>query len=159
MGILTEDDSLVDAALTEILALPVDRRLQLDPQHDVQLLLVNHYLGQGNASKAQSLLQAAVHAEPTQRIPRDRLAEIELQLGEAASAAAVLDAEPESEASTLNRSVAYSLALRAVAGSSEDSVHALRLAQRALRLSPQDSRGWQTLAVVRANMPGQDEAQ
>lgn len=150
MGILTEDESLVDATLTEILALPVDRRLQLDPQHDVQHLLVNHYLGQGNSSKAQSLLQAAVFADPVERSSRDHLAEMELQLGQPAAASAILAAAPEANTSALDAGLAYSLSLRAVAASKIGSSDALHLAQRALRLSPQDRRGWTALAAVRA---------
>lgn len=46
MGILTDDESLIDAALFEILALPVDRKLELDPQRNVDHLLIQHYLGQ-----------------------------------------------------------------------------------------------------------------
>jgi superkiller protein 3 len=46
MGILTEDDSLIDAALSEILSLPLDRRRQLDPRRDVDYLLIQHHLGQ-----------------------------------------------------------------------------------------------------------------
>jgi superkiller protein 3 len=46
MGILTEDDSLVDAALSEILSLSVERRHELDPQRDVDYLLIQHHLGQ-----------------------------------------------------------------------------------------------------------------
>lgn len=46
MGILTEDDSLVDAALSEILSLPLDRRHILDPRRDVTYLLIQHHLGQ-----------------------------------------------------------------------------------------------------------------
>jgi len=46
MGILTDDDSLVDAALSEILSLSADRRLELDPQRDVNHLLVQHHLSQ-----------------------------------------------------------------------------------------------------------------
>jgi hypothetical protein len=46
MGILTEDDSLVDAALSEILALPLDKRRDLDPGGEVSYLLVQHHLGQ-----------------------------------------------------------------------------------------------------------------
>jgi hypothetical protein len=45
MGILTEDDGLVDAALSEILSLPIEQRHELDPQRDVTYLLVQHYLG------------------------------------------------------------------------------------------------------------------
>jgi hypothetical protein len=46
MGILTNDDGLVDAALAEMLSLPLDQRVAMDPHHDVDGLLVKHYLGQ-----------------------------------------------------------------------------------------------------------------
>lgn len=46
MGILTDDDNLVDAALSEILALPLEQRLELDPKRDVGYLLTQHYIGQ-----------------------------------------------------------------------------------------------------------------
>lgn len=45
MGILTDDDNLVDAALSEILALPLEQRLELDPKRDVGYLLTQHYIG------------------------------------------------------------------------------------------------------------------
>lgn len=46
MGILTNDDSLVDAALSELLALPLERRQVFDPQRDANYLLIHHHLGQ-----------------------------------------------------------------------------------------------------------------
>ena len=46
MGILTDDDGLVDAALSEMLSLPLDQRVAMDPHHDVNGLLVKHHLGQ-----------------------------------------------------------------------------------------------------------------
>ena len=46
MGILTEDDSLVDAALSEILSLPLDKRRDLDPGGEVSYLLAQNHLGQ-----------------------------------------------------------------------------------------------------------------
>lgn len=46
MGILTNDDSLVDAALSELLALPLERRYNLDPRRDADYLLIQHHLGQ-----------------------------------------------------------------------------------------------------------------
>lgn len=46
MGILTGDDGLVDAALSEILALPVDQKYELDPQRHVDYLLTQHHLAQ-----------------------------------------------------------------------------------------------------------------
>ena len=46
MGILTDDDNLVDAALSEILSLPLERRREFDPRRDVDYLLIQHHLGQ-----------------------------------------------------------------------------------------------------------------
>ena len=46
MGILTDDGGLVDAALSEMLSLPLDQRVAMDPHHDVNGLLVKHHLGQ-----------------------------------------------------------------------------------------------------------------
>lgn len=46
MGILTEDDNLVDAALSEMLTLSLDKRRDLDPGGEVNYLLVQHHLGQ-----------------------------------------------------------------------------------------------------------------
>lgn len=44
MGILTADDGLIDAALSEILALPIDQKREMDPQHHVDYLLIQHHL-------------------------------------------------------------------------------------------------------------------
>ena len=46
MGILTDDENLVDAALSEILALPVDQRHSKDPSRDITYLLIQNYLAQ-----------------------------------------------------------------------------------------------------------------
>jgi superkiller protein 3 len=46
MGILTNDDGLIDAALSEILALPIEQKDKLDPQRHVDYLLIQHHLAQ-----------------------------------------------------------------------------------------------------------------
>ena len=46
MGILTNDDGLVDAALSEILNLPIDQKHKLDPLRHVDYLLIQHHLAQ-----------------------------------------------------------------------------------------------------------------
>lgn len=45
MGILSDDESLIDAALSEILSLPREQRAQMDPQKEVDYLLVKHHQG------------------------------------------------------------------------------------------------------------------
>jgi hypothetical protein len=46
MGIVSEDDGLVDAALSEILALPLDLRRTRDLRRDVSYLLTQQHLEQ-----------------------------------------------------------------------------------------------------------------
>lgn len=46
MGLLTNDEALIDAAISEITSLPFDERYQRDPEHDVERLLTSHYLAE-----------------------------------------------------------------------------------------------------------------
>lgn len=50
MGVLTDDDNLVDAALSEILALPIELRHEMDPGRNVDYLLTQYHLGQVRVS-------------------------------------------------------------------------------------------------------------
>jgi hypothetical protein len=56
MGILTNDDGLVDAALSEILALPIEQKNKLDPQRHVDYLLIQHHLAQVHIAALSFLL-------------------------------------------------------------------------------------------------------
>jgi superkiller protein 3 len=57
MGILTEDDGLVDATLSEILSLPVEYKQELNPRRDVTYLLVQYHLELGNYTEQLTLPQ------------------------------------------------------------------------------------------------------
>ena len=46
MGLLTDDEALIDAALSEILALPLEERHSRDPERDIENLLMNHYIAE-----------------------------------------------------------------------------------------------------------------
>jgi len=46
MGILTNDDSLIDAALSELISLPLDLRHRRDLRRDFAYILRQHHLGQ-----------------------------------------------------------------------------------------------------------------
>ncbi|CDO72766.1 hypothetical protein BN946_scf184994.g19 [Trametes cinnabarina] len=80
MGILTDDESLVDAALSEVLSLPIDQRHERDPEREVTYLLVQHHLGQcveadnGAESGALRLAQKAVMLTPWDRRAWEALA-------------------------------------------------------------------------------------
>ena len=153
MGILTEDDGLVDAALSEILSLPVDQRHQRDPEREVTYLLVQHHLGQGDVTQALSVAQKAVFAEPERTDVRRKLASLELRSGQSAAALAVLGGSAQTEGSLAEQRA--SLALHAVSLCSEggeqvSTAEALRLAQKGVMLSPWDNRGWETLAYIQS---------
>ncbi|KAJ7782973.1 TPR-like protein [Mycena metata] len=148
MGILTDDDGLVDAALADLLALPLDRRLELDPRRDVNYLLTKHHIGQENTGKALAVAQGAVFAEPGRFDVRNDLATLSIQQGNHASALALLSASGR-DSDTLETARA-SLALQAVTESlnGDESKTAKRQAQKAIFLSPWEVRNWQALACV-----------
>ncbi|OCH91806.1 TPR-like protein [Obba rivulosa] len=151
MGILTDDDSLVDAALSEILALPLDQRHERDPNREVTYLLTQHHLAQDDAARALSVTQKAVFSEPTQLGVRRQLATLTLQQRRSNAALAVLAGAAE-ECSLVD--LRESLRLRAVAEcldkrqGAQGAKNARRLAQKAVLLAPWEVRNWQTLAFV-----------
>lgn len=57
MGVLTDDENLVDAALSEIVALPLEQRHQRDPRRDVDYLLMQYHLGQVSSTSTQYKVQ------------------------------------------------------------------------------------------------------
>ncbi|KAG1742187.1 superkiller protein 3 [Suillus lakei] len=143
MGILTEDDGLVDAALSEILSLPVEQRHELDPRRDVTYLLVQHYLGLGDSARATKIAQKALHVEPSNLQMRREVASLLLRQGDRDAASAILASVAP------NQNVAEektTLALSALA----QPIQSQRSAQKAIMLEPSQLRNWQTLAYVRA---------
>jgi superkiller protein 3 len=144
MGILTDDESLVDAALSEILCLSFERRQELDPRRDVTYLLVRHYLGQGDVEQAARAAQKALHAEPSNVQLRRNLASLILQQGDVRTAQAILEIHLSEENVA---EVKETLPLLAIAGKGRE---AFRCAQKAIILDPGKVQNWQTLAYVRA---------
>jgi superkiller protein 3 len=106
---------------------------------------------QGNTRSALAVAQSAIHIEPTRSVSRREVAALAIQNGEYNSALALLRSSETNECSE-------SLCLRAIAGSfnirdpspTADSPQTLlRLAQKAVMLSPSQVRNWETLAFVR----------
>ncbi|KDR75408.1 hypothetical protein GALMADRAFT_98862 [Galerina marginata CBS 339.88] len=158
MGILTNDDGLVDAALSEILSLPIDQKHKLDPQRHVDYLLIQHHLAQEETQQAISIAQHAVSAEPANLSQRNRLASLIVQCGQRNNdALALLAGVGGADASGRSAEAATeALCIQAVAQASsregEGSRDALQKAQRAIMMRPSGMRGWQTLAYVGARM-------
>ncbi|KAG5646300.1 hypothetical protein DXG03_003897 [Asterophora parasitica] len=146
MGVLTDDESLVDAALSEILALPLEQRHELDPGRNVDYLLTQYHLGQNDTKKAVGVAQGALFAEPSRSDARSALATLMLQEEKYDYALALLSGSDETGIDELP----VSLTLQAVAHSPVDSDTALRKIQRAVMLAPSNVRSWEALALVRA---------
>jgi len=75
MGILTDDDGLIDAALSELKSLPLDLRHRRDPQRDYSYILKQHHLGQvkrplSSLSRRVSPLTMSLTGKPHSRVER-----------------------------------------------------------------------------------------
>ncbi|KAH8093923.1 TPR-like protein [Cristinia sonorae] len=143
MGILTDDDSLVDAALSEILSLSIQERQERDPAGDVTYLLIQHHLSQGDIMQAISVAQKSVLAHPSHSKHKRQLATLSLQAGDVSSAQAILSSLSASSEEDLTQT-RESVALQAIA---EENA---RLAEKAVMLTPWKEMGWQSLSYVRA---------
>jgi superkiller protein 3 len=153
MGIVSGDATLVDAALSEILSLPPQRRAELDPSRDVTYLLAQHQLAQGNVDGALEVYREAVEAEPDAHALRRQLVALILQHGEPEDALRATVVETESL-----EDVREMAAVKAIATSVTGHASAAKkLAHKAVMLTPWASRNWEALAFIGAQPPGEDE--
>ncbi|PPQ99738.1 hypothetical protein CVT24_009721 [Panaeolus cyanescens] len=171
MGILTADDGLIDAALSEILALPIDQKLEMDPQHHVDYLLIQHHLALGEIKKALSIAQQAVRNAPASLEQRNTLARLCLQIGSSSTSADAdrqtafaLLAGTDSAGDKTNKvyeevgKTCVALGIQAVVlasspkGGEESKRDGLKKAQKGIFLRPSSEMGWQTLVFVRAQV-------
>ncbi|KAG6820878.1 hypothetical protein H0H93_010222 [Arthromyces matolae] len=139
LGVLTDDQSLVDAALSELLTLPRERRLQRDPERNVDHMLAHYHLGQQDPKKAVAVAQGALFGEPSRSEARAWLATLMLQKENSDAALALLSGLAADNPTLLR--------LRAIALSRENSKEAMRDIQRAVMLAPSDSQCWRAMAL------------
>lgn len=163
MGILTADDNLVDAALSEVQSLPIERRQELDPQRHVVYLLMQHHLAQvcivtcpvsavtvnclhqGDVEQAIRIAQKALHIEPSSIHLRRELASLTLQQGNMSATHAMIDVH----SLTRQDEAKGTLPLAAIACDGKGGA-ALRYAQKAIILDPANTQSWKVLAYIRA---------
>jgi len=151
MGLLTDDEDLIDAALSEIMSLSIDVRHARDPEGAVEDILSNHFLAEDNTSKASAVLQQSIHAEPWRTKPRQELASLCASTGEAGAAQALLQKILDRSIVSEMEGMHHALRISAIAASSvslKDEAEAQRTAQRAVMLAPWDARNWLCLAYV-----------
>ncbi|KAF8629945.1 hypothetical protein AX15_003181 [Amanita polypyramis BW_CC] len=153
MGILSNDENLIDAALSELLDMPAEQRQGLDPSDDVNYLLIHYNLSKGDFTRASMFAQRALHAMPSSNKFRSRLAIMMFQHKAMHGALALLlgdeDVVPQDPQVLSER-----LCLLAIMYASNDSAIdmrlAVRFAQKAITTLPCSIRPWQTLAFVQS---------
>ncbi|KAI9511143.1 TPR-like protein, partial [Russula earlei] len=150
MGILTDDDGLIDAALSELKSLPLDLRHRRDPKRDFSYILRQHHLGQGKLTAALSESQRAVHAEPARGDARRTLATLLLQCSEPAAARAVISQGEDGNIAALRASIGLRAVANARSGGEESLKDGRRMAQKGVMLAPWDRRSWEVLAYLRS---------
>lgn len=131
MAVVASDDELLDAALAEVVKLPIHQQLELDPDGDVPDLQAAQCLLGGDTDGAVALSSRMAHAQPAPIAPRTELATRLVQSGRAAGAVGVLGLGAD-------RSAVASVA----AGE-----RAIEDAERAVRSAPWDVDAWRALAV------------
>ncbi|KAK7692825.1 hypothetical protein QCA50_004460 [Cerrena zonata] len=149
MGILTDDDGLIDAALSEILALTPDSRQERDPEGNVAYLMIQHHLGQGDVRQALSVAQAALVAQPWNPKARRQLASLLLRQSDGKSAQGILESSYSTGGNDLHEARdIFGLLAIADSGDAKDHAEANRLGQKSVILTPGRMFNWQSLAVV-----------
>ncbi|KAF9497222.1 TPR-like protein [Pleurotus eryngii] len=147
MGILTEDESLIDAAISEIINLPLDKRQLLDPRGHINYLLIQNQLGQNNTAGAILTAQRAVKVEPTNDTMRQNMASLEVQNKSFGTALSMLAGVRD-----VTDNAAYSadsFTLHAAASAlSRSGGHSM--AQKAVMLAPWKLQPWLALAYIRS---------
>ncbi|KAI0305418.1 TPR-like protein [Multifurca ochricompacta] len=150
MGILTGDDSLIDAALSELISLPIDLRHKRDPRRDSSYILKQHYLGQGNFTAALSETQKAVHAEPIREDARRALVTLLLQHGEPAVARGVIAQGRDGDIADLRESIGLRAVAKALSEDEESLREAWSMAHKGIMLAPWSRKSWAVLAYVKS---------
>lgn len=72
---------MVDAALSEILSMSPAQRQGLDPGHQVDRILAQHYLAQGRVDEALKVVQNAVHSNTAPGAAKKNLSQFLIQQG------------------------------------------------------------------------------
>ncbi|KAF8513017.1 TPR-like protein [Hysterangium stoloniferum] len=147
MGILDSDDSLVDAALSEIQGLTLDKRGELDPGRIVPALLIQHHLALNRKKDALAVAQRAVHTQPLHDAFRRVLALLLLQLTEINAASAVIAGNRDVFSDTLDDNMRIS----AIAATIKGSDQAVVLSQKSVFVAPWKTDNWKALAYARAS--------
>jgi superkiller protein 3 len=149
IALVSSDEDLIDAALSELRSLPLERRALDDPSCRTDLVLYTNAIAQGDDQEALAILEAAVRIEPSSSSTRNKLANSLIATDKAEEAIGLLALQERGDDST---TVAETLRLRGIAeilGGDEEGVRRL---QQAVRARPWEESGWQALTWGRTTV-------
>ncbi|WVR06249.1 hypothetical protein IAU60_003279 [Kwoniella sp. DSM 27419] len=89
IAVVSADADLVEAAMSELLARPVEARIKEDPSGQADLVLYLHSVTEGRMDEAHAVLEQALSANPTSLRAQNRMAEALVQSGKTAEAAQI----------------------------------------------------------------------
>ncbi|KAJ1304710.1 hypothetical protein OPQ81_005849 [Rhizoctonia solani] len=151
IGTLNNEPDLVDAALSEIISMPPEKRQSLDPSRQVDRILAQHYIAQGNIDAALKVVQNAATSKFAPVSAAKTLAEFLVQRGDdkavEIAVTALKNLADRNELGPLLRIAAIG---KAKTGNLEPSVQ--KEAEKAVVLAPWDGRNRLALTYVRTKL-------
>jgi superkiller protein 3 len=139
-AISSNDEDLIEAALSELQQIPLERLGEEDPKGQTTLVRYAHALIQGE--DAVQVLEGAVHASPSDEVARLRLAKGLIRDDKAGEAVGILGTRQGKES-------VDGMRMRGVAELLDGEEGGLRKVQKAVRGRPWDVEGWEALAWSR----------
>lgn len=136
LGVLTDDEGIVEAVVSEIEELGLAKTEDYGTLSYLRALIK---LTEGNVTSAERILTAAVHTKPEDAKNRIRLAKLLLATGKASSATGLIDHLHEIKRDTLVEDVAAAMAVKSLIEAKLGQADGLRMGQKAVKLEPWNS--------------------
>ncbi|KAK8858471.1 hypothetical protein IAR55_002698 [Kwoniella newhampshirensis] len=147
IALVSSDEDLVDAALSELLSRSLENRIKEDPSGQSDLVLYCHAVSEGRPDDAHTVLERGVRANPISSTARNRLAEALIKDGKANEAISVLSATDgmrngEDDVGIVSRMEI----LRGAAEILDGEEAGVGRVQRSVMLAPWAQEGWEAMA-------------
>ena len=161
IALLSADEDLIDATISELNSLSTSRKLAEDPQDTTTDILYVHGISTGDEDQARVILEQSVHDNPTNMQRRIKLAKMLLASGQSQLASSVIDVNldpSEFRQSPIigqgSETQSEVLRLKGIASVKNGDTAAGRSdLQRAVRVTPWDDSAWVALAISFTAVP------
>lgn len=149
IGILINDESLLDAALTEILSMAIDKRNQIDPKRNVNDLLLMNSIINDDKLNTLKILSKNLYFEPYNLDIRRTLSLNLFSINDSQLASSMAIGGNDNSETKLNADYCSLLSIANLENNNEhDLKSALSYSQRAIILEPWNQKYWETLSLV-----------